>query len=809
MKPTKKVRTETPRTRADVDPGPVVGLGLASAIYFGLAIVFFLPAFLPGNHIYGTDYLVGGYHFHEFISQRFSDGDLPKWVPYVYGGLPIFANPGSSYHPVRFLGDALFHTSRIWPTFFVVHFTLAGIGTYLLARELKLRSWVALVAGLAFQFTGITMSWVLGGHEGRIIVATLTPLAFYFYHRGIRTGDVAPFVGAAATLVFALLTFQIQSSYYLLLAAGIWAVFGIWTLGAYGRKALLARVLVMGLLSVVFAFAVASVNFLPFMDYVEASPRAGEEGRGYEYSISFSMPPREITALAVPEDVGFLETYRGTNPFKLHTEYAGMTAVALFALGFLVSRRNRYWWFFLGLAVFALTISFGGHTPIYRLYYELLPGTKRFRAPAISFFLVSFSLVMMAAIALDHLAAWRERRAARLREEDDGGIATKATWILAGLVGVLALGFLAAASGMESADPAARPRALGFGRSLLFLAVVAAGLWAWLHDRLRTTAVVVLLSIVTVADLWIIDRRFFQTVESPEVMYAPDDVVHFLARQPGRDRVWVFPIPQGAVYRNHGNYLMRFGIDQTAGEHGNQLQRWNEYLGAGQEVYVDWHNFLTDVRVVETPEGRALAFQSVPGFLEGANIRYIVSMVPLANPHLREVHRGSALIYEHVGALPRAYLVPSVETAPTPFAALSRMAGGWDPRELAVLTTEEPIRLPAEPLDGSAEIVEYTPDRVVVRARANRPAVLILADNHYPDWNVEVNGVEGRILAANHTMRGVVLDEGDHTVTFTFTPADLIFGFWLYLAGMILLLGYGAYQLVLVIRSRRVAHPAA
>jgi hypothetical protein len=805
---TVKARSGAPAHRISVDGGPDVGHVLACAVYFGLAVLYFLPAFLPGNHIYGTDYLVGGYHFHEFISQRFAEGSLPQWVPHVYGGLPIFANPGSSYHPVRFLGDALFHTSRIWPTFFVVHFTLAGIGTYLLARELGIRAWVAFLAGLAFQFTGITMSWVLGGHEGRIIVATLTPLVFYFFHRGIRTAEVAPFVGAAAALAFALLTFQIQSSYYLLLAAAIWAGFTIWSSEVFRRRRVLARVLVLGLAAVAFGFAVASVNFLPFVDYVEASPRAGEEGRGYEYSISFSMPPREITALAVPEDVGFLETYRGTNPFKLHVEYAGMTVVALFALGFLVARRNRYWWFFLALAVFALTIAFGGHTPIYRLYYELLPGTKRFRAPAISFFLVSFSLVMMAAIALEHLALWRDRRAALVRQKEDDRVGSWAIYVLATLVAVLALGFLSAAGGMEGTDPVGRARSIGFGRSLLFLVLVAGVLLGWLHDRLRTTAAVVLLSIITVGDLWIVDRRFFSTVEPPDVMYAPDDVVHFLGTRPGRDRVWVFPMPQGAVYRNHGNYLMRFGIDQTAGEHGNQLQRWNEYLGAGQEVYVDWHNFIVDAHVVETPEGRALAFRSVPGFLEAANIRYVISMVPLANPDLREVHRGTALVYEHMGALPRAYLVPAVESAPTPFAALARMAGGWDPEQLAILTTDQTIELPIGPLAGTAEIVEYEPDRVVVRTRQDRPALLVLADNHYPDWVAHVNGREREIIAANHTLRGVLLEEGENVVTFTFAPTDLRIGFWIYLAGMLILAGYGAFFVAATLRRRRAAAPA-
>jgi len=128
-----------------------LSLPLAAAIYFALALIYFFPAFLPGKHIFGTDYLVGGYFFHEFISQRFSAGVLPKWVPHVYGGLPLFANPGSTYYPFRFLADLIFPVSRIWPTLFVIQFTLAGVGMYLLGTELKVRPWVSFIAGLAFH----------------------------------------------------------------------------------------------------------------------------------------------------------------------------------------------------------------------------------------------------------------------------------------------------------------------------------------------------------------------------------------------------------------------------------------------------------------------------------------------------------------------------------------------------------------------------------------------------------------------------------------------------------------------------------
>lgn len=771
--------------------------GLVAAIYFGLALFYFLPALLPGNHIFGTDYLAGGYFFYDFISERFADGALPKWVPYVYGGLPLFANPGSAFYPIRFLVDVLLPSSRVMPALYVAQFGLAGLGGYLLAREIGVRRWVAFIAGLAFQFTGLTMSYVFAGHDGRIIVATLAPLFLFFLHRGVRTGGPGAFLGAAAALGFALLSFQIQSAYYLLLAGALWAVFCLVHLRIHRTPGRLVRRTALGLAAVAFGFAMATVNFLPFLDYIDASPRGGEEGRGYDYSVSWSMPPEEISGLALPEAVGVsvMGTYEGRNPFKLHTEYVGVVVLLLLALGPFYARRSRYWWFFLGLALFALTLSFGGHTPLYRLYYEVLPGTKRFRAPSISFFLVSLSLVMMAAMALERLAgAVAERARARSGEEDGGAHSLRpAAWVSGGF-GVL--GLLAIIWAAGGADTSAQGQALvgGAARFALFGLATAGLVWAWTDRKLATRTFSLLLAVVVVADLWVIDRHFFETTDPPEAMFRSDDVMDFLRTREDRDRVWILPVPAGRVYRSGmPDYPMAFEIDQVAGEHPNPLQRYLELLGAGEQSYVDWHNFLG----------------GTPVYMNVANVRYIVSMVRLDGvpefPDLRLVHGGpSALIYENPHALPRAYLVGDVVVAEGPDALDILGQPDFDPRATAVVAEPLLEPLPDSVLDGDAEVVEYGPDRVVVRTRATQRALLVLADNHYDGWRATVDGEDRAILRTNHTFRGVVVGPGRQEVIFEFRPPALYTGLWIYLGCLAILAGYLAFTLL----WRRLRGPA-
>lgn len=813
-------KTASPPRRASALAAPAdtelpMRLGIAAAVFLALSLLYFFPSFLPGRQMYGTDYLAGSYFFYDFFADRFGAGTLPKWVPYIYGGMPVYANPGSAYHPVHLLGEALLPTGKVLGFIFVIQFWLAGLGMYLLARELGCRAWVAFVAGIAFQFTGVTMSWVYAGHDGRIMVSTMAPLFFYFLHRGVRTGSVAPFAGVAATLGFALLSFQIQNSYYLILAGFIWAVFLLFRFGLHRRPAALGKTVALGFGSIAFAFLLASVNFLPFRDYVGESPRGMQGGRGYEYSTSYSMPPIGLVSMAVPEHAGASvrdpETgealFPPTTGFKLHTEYVGALVIVLLAVGVAFAWRSVYWRFFAGLAVFALSMALGGNTPLYRLYYAALPGLNRFRAPDLVYYVAAFSLVVMAALTLERLA---ERRAAstarRAGAADDSGL-RKVLWIGLGVVAITVLG--AMLSGGEAA-PGEPSRAAGWMRFAIFAGGATAILWAWTAAKMASLATALLLALLTLADLWIIDRRFFHTTDGPEQAFAADDVVAFLQTQPKPSRVWAFSLPAAGIPTwgnggpNGGDYPMLHGIEQAGGEHPNPLQRWVQYVGAGQEVITDWHNLLgpqDSLGIVQTPDGaQGIVFNPRPGLLEAANVRYIVSMAPLVHPNLREVHRGSALVYQVTNALNRAYLVPTVQKLPADRILPTMLAGGWNPGQTALVPADADVNLPAGPLSGSAQVTAYEPDRVAVQATASRPALLVLADNDYAGWTARIDGREAPIIRTNHTLRGVVVPQGTHTVEFTFHPDDLYTGFYLYLAGFGLL---AAYAVLLLVRGRR------
>jgi hypothetical protein len=458
--------------------------------------------------------------------------------------------------------------------------------------------------------------------------------------------------------------------------------------------------------------------------------------------------------------------------------------LVLLALGAYYSRRDRYWWFFAGLGLFALTMALGGNTPLYRLYYEVLPGLKRFRAPDLAYYVLALSLICMAARTLERLAALREARAMR-RGAAEAEPAGPLGWIVAGVAAFAVLGsvlFGAPAAAMAEGTSGLSPSA-GWIRFAFFAAATGAALWAWHERKLPSLAALVLLSLITVADLWAVGKRFFMTLESPAVTYAEDEVTAFLRAQPGPFRFWA--IEGQSAWPRFKNLPMWYGLENAAGEHGNQLQRYNEFAGAGAQTYVDFHNFQD------------------PRFLAAANVRYLVISAELDIPWLREAYRGrDAIVYENAFALPRAYLAERAVGVAEGGALAAMRDTAWNPATTAFVEGDALPALDAGPLEGSAEILSHEPDRVVVRATAGRSALLVLSDNWYKDWSATVDGAEVPVLVANHAFRGVVVPAGTHTVEFVFRSGELRTGLYVHLAGMALLALYGLWLLAAHLRRR-------
>ncbi len=480
---------------------------LVAGVVFVLAALTLCWPMLAGKLINGSDYYLAGWGFRSFGAEYFKQHHaIPLWNPYIFGGMPYVAGMhGDIFYPTAWLRWLLPMATATNLTF-AGHIVLAGATMYALLRGLRLSWGAAVIGGVAYQLSGIVASMVNPGHDGKLFVSAVAPLLFLGLLKGIRERQMAGY-GCAALAVGLALHGHPQPGYYLLVAAALWGLFLVFWDPEGPQGTARYRALGWSALTVALGIGLYAIQLLPLLAYVPDSPRgAGGPSGGWEYATGFAFPPAELFTTFFPQLNGMDQAYTGTNGFKLHTEHLGVVVLllALCGLGGQSHRRERL--VIGGIGLLFLLVAFGGHTPFYRLWYELMPTQKNVRAVGQAFYLVALAVCVFAGFGAERLLS--------------GQVPKRRILIGAGLFAVIglfgaigALGGLAQAlahPGLVQAAVQNAPDIQRGGIRLLVFALAGGGiLYAVATAKLSGRLAVAALVAVVAADLWSIDRRFF------------------------------------------------------------------------------------------------------------------------------------------------------------------------------------------------------------------------------------------------------------------------------------------------------------
>ena len=70
---------------------------------------------------------------------------------------------------------------------------------------------------------------------------------------------------------------------------------------------------------------------------------------------------------------------------------------------------------------------------------------------------------------------------------------------------------------------------------------------------------------------------------------------------------------------------------------------------------------------------------------------------------------------------------------------------------------------------NSIKLTYYSPDKIIFNVSLFSPAVLVVTNNYYPKWTASINGIETRVLRANHAFQAILLkDKGEHEIVFEY-----------------------------------------
>lgn len=732
-------------------------------IYFLLLTITVFAGFIFSDKmLFGSDTVEAGLFFRGFYAEFVKAYHrIPLWNPYIFGGLPfVDAMHGDTFYPLAIL-QFLMPLHKALGYKLVLTVLLAGIFTYLYLREMKMSIWAAVFGATAYMLSGFLVSLVYAGHDGRMYITSLLPLLLYTLEIGFRGRRFIwwwPFSAAFGLLILAN---HPQFAYFAMWCVG--AYFVLKLVFAYRESRKIRSIVTPAsgfIAAMIFGLALGLVQIWPAQDYVRHySPRAGE-GRGYQYAASWSLHGEEVISQAAPGFAGLSNlqnhppltrenTYWGKNYFKINSEYAGMVALYLGLAG-LFLYRDRYSYFFLGLAVFALLYALGDSGLIFRFFYHVVPFVKKFRAPSTIMFLFCFSFAFLAARTIDTLQNEKKNRKTI-------GI-YRWLLILAGIYFLAGLIFTRAGSGImkvytsifypnieagqwSSLQANLSNISLGLIIGALLLAAMAITLRAILGKKAPFGVMVSVLLVLVIIDSWIIeDMKFIRPVDYRPYFEKPAGI-SFLQSQPKPFRSFVYDRTMRTMPNQ--NSLAMFGLEQVIGYHGNQLRWYNEFT-----------------KFLGTPAGLSLA-----------NSKFIVTGETLNYPGLDLAYSapGGVRIYENKNALPRGRIVYDYVVVSDPDSALAfTLQPDFD--HLKKIVIDRPpsgeIEPPESTQNDSIRFLDSPPDRIRVNIYLSAPGFLALQDNWYPHWKAFEGEDQYPIYRSDFTFLAAELPAGEHVLEF-------------------------------------------
>lgn len=772
--------------------------GVWAAVTYAVATMCLAYPALTGAFLVNvrSDQYKIGYAFRQFAAEWLKSGQgFPQWNPFLFGGLPyVAAMHGDIFYPT-FLLRMIMPTDAAMTWEFAIHLFLAGLFTYAFLRAWGFGFFGALIGGLAYMLSGQIASLASPGHDGKLFVSALFPLALWMLVRGMRDGRVWAWGALAVAIGLAVLSPHPQLLQYMLLGSGAFALYLAFAeypgSGRLPRDVAVKR-LGFALGAVLLGGLIGAVQFFPVREYVPFSPRAG--GRGYDYATSFSMPIEEILNVYLPQFTGILDRYWGRNNIHFHSEYLGAAVLVLAGAAFGRTARRSFRRFWLVTGIVALIWALGGNTPFYHIVYAIVPGSHYFRAPSTIFFIVSFSVAVLAAIGTERVLA--------------GAVGKRYVIGWAGAAAVIALllsvggydGLVDAISAsMNTGYPAeqhamlghmnASNAILGAWRSFVAVAFTTALIWAATTEWLPRRSVGWALAAVVLLDLWSIERTYWEFSPPAAKLYASDPAIDYVVKAQAKDpgRVIVLPLSQisgfvpgdptltGCSGGTGGPTLMVHHVRNVTGCHGNEPGRVQQ-LGGFSDTTPQY-----DVGRFLTPAG--LHHENIHFLLTNAPdtvMRTIEAQLhqqpfaPVLGP-VKTASGSTVYLYRVPGSNPLAWVASAIAKAP----AEQVLPTLFDPRfnPLTVALADTDTKLPTVQLQAlpaaatqSVTVTHYSPGSIGLAL--DQPSVagqaLVVSENYFTGWRATVDGKPTPVARVNFNLMGVALPNGGRTVELRF-----------------------------------------
>jgi len=770
-----------------------------SSIGFLILVIFLFEPIIFGGKIFGSPDSLSPRSIAIALNDASKElGQYPQWQPWVFSGMPTaeaFSYLSKLYFPEYIFKLFSFSGAIIQ----LLHLVFAGLGCMFLLKQFRCSSVASFMGSVAFMITPYMITMIVYGHGSQLMTAAYIPWAVWLSVRLWVSPSLINSGFLALVLGFQLQRAHAQVAYYTWLLIGFYfLIMLIDQMKKEKDSKLIIRKLSFILLACLLGIGIASLIYLPAIEYAPFSVRGGSStgGSDYNYATGWSFHPVEMLTFLIPSAFGFGgQVYWGYMPFTDYPNYMGVIIFSLALIG-IVYKKGVVKWYLLSATLIALLISFGRHfSPIYDLFFNFFPYFNKFRVPHMILILVQFNIAILAAFGLDKIIELKK--------------GSMPKWFYPSIApfGLIFLIMIFASSSLEGlvkgyfSMPSVRdPSQIQMINALrwdlwlsdawlmlLFMGSFFTLIWAWCNSKIAKNTFTIIIIILAMLDVIIVNQKIIkpdrmsgrgsQLISKRFVKeyYRSDDIVNYLSQDKDKFRIY----PTGQLFGD--SRFAAFGLESIGGYHPAKLKVYNDFLQNTQNAGV-------------FPVLRML------------NAKYLIipDAQQIGHPKLTLVKRGSlrlsrgelpTAIYELNDFLPRAWFVNSIEKVNQSDIWQRITDPTFNPKEKAYTFESADVSISEI---GTIKSIEQSIHQTTIKTESSEDQFLVLSEIFYPiRWKAFIDNEPIKTFQVNGLIRGVLVPKGSQTIHFIYDKSSFRLGLGISIFSLFLslgLIGFGYYR---------------
>ena len=763
----------------------------ALLLFFILAFAYCKPVF-SGKELLSGDDVNARSAVQESLRYTQQTGDHTWWNESLFSGMPSYQIGGGQYKadalmaPVKdFLQRGPAHPAWILIFYFVCF--------YALMRSFGVGRWLSIAGALAVAFSSYFLVIIAAGHGGKTIAISyisLVAAGFYLIFRK-RYGPGAIFV-----MLFTAVGFSIhpQMAYYLFMMTGIFFLAEIWIHAREKRWKDLVIGLLLFVCSLGIGLGTGSANIFANREYARETMRGGHSdlvdeaagaqrsdgldldyatqwSYGLDETFSFLIPGfkggasnyplgekshtyKAVKALGVPagtarDFASNTPLYWGEQPFTAGNVYMGAIVCFLFLLGCLLVS-GPYKWALLASTLLSVALAWGHNfMGLTELFFRYFPLYNKFRAVSSILIVAEIAMPLLGFLAVQAVMEGRIPKEKVRKDIFISAGVTAGLCLFFALLGNSLFSFMGPGdayyasqlpdSVMDAivADRATLLRSDAF-RSFLFIAAAAVLLLLFNAKKLKAGWLTAILTVLVVADLWPVDRRYFNDSH----FQLPKNTQAAFAEQPWETLILQDDDPNFRVMNLTTNTFNEsrtsYRLKSVGGYHAAKLRRYqdliDEYLSKGHRGVIDMLN----TKYLIVPEDGQPSVQLNPGAQGNA---WFVGRLIAVDGARAEIDALDTIDLRTEAVLDREFAD-----------AVSDFEPGIAP-------------------DATVRLTAFTPKQLDYAYSSETPGTLVFSEIYYPyGWKATIDGQPAVHFRVNYLLRALNVPEGTHQVRFVFDP---------------------------------------